>query len=484
MIVQDIREAIESFEGIPSAHALSKVRTYSGNFIKRRIDENKVLSIAQETVAVKYLEKFFQDRAKFREAVATSGGLSSECTKIKVAQDTLYALVDQDIREAIESFEGIPSAHALSKVCVYGKRFIQIRINENSALFQAYYEKQGLTLDQAIELALQRSIQKEEVQQAVQEILEKRLTSLYAFREMLGVVRVFSELFQAARHILEVSLYPAPVGKALEMDGRPKVTCYEDLRIAKLIKEGAVQEVYNLVVIQGIHRLEQEELNQLLTNIRMALPAGTNVIVTYSTNYAVSEEFEAALVQRGFTFQQDGSGQLIIEPPIGEELLNLGVSPADLSRIRAKLVGSSNVLQFQTSEVADAVAQVPSLVKLSTEGNGKPIITNGTTLDVQDAVTNRITSKLVVSPSSLADFPNQPMMITVMDGDITFAELGFDMHPAQKNSIEVVMYPRRPVEGIDLRKVARDAFGRRAQRDRLGIKPGQINRVSLAQLKG
>ncbi len=429
-----ILRKIQEFEGIPSTNALSRITGfYTATTLQRHIDSNLTLKQAQEDRGIAYAQGLSEE--DFIQETAKKAGLLASVRILSRTQNAILIRIDQIILRKIQEFEGSPTFNALSIEGFYGNNFIQGRIEANPILFQAYYEKKGLTLDQAVELQLDKG---EGRSDAVTDILSKRLKQLFAFREVLGLVKYFSDVFDHAKQVLEVSLYPQPLKQALEMEGKivqAGSAQYVDLKEARADPIKAAKQA-DVVLLQGIHRMTVAQFNDVLFEIHKTLPPGAVVFATYSNDYRLAESAPDALAQKGFTLDIECSGQLKIHAPETEVLTDLGVDQDDLSRVRAKLSGSSNVLCLLRSEVLNQEVIIPALesVDSSSTGAARPaVIIPGAT--VPEGAIPHIDASLTTSLRIASSC--EPFILTVMDGEQRVAEIGYGANPGTRNRLEV-----------------------------------------------
>jgi hypothetical protein len=338
--------------------------------------------------------------------------------------------------------------------------------------------KQGLTVDQAIELALERT---NEQTTAVKRLLSEHLHDLYAFREMLGVVRIFSDVFKKASRALEISLYPQPLARALKMEQLKLQTEFIPLQIFRAnASEGIKLEgTPDLAILQGLHRLNEEALNRLFSEVYALLPPGANILATYSKDYMVAEGFEEVLHSRGFSLTQEGCGTIEIKPPEKDTLLNLGIGEDDINKAVRKLTGESNVLHMNTIGKT-AENTIPVLTKIGSEENGRNI----TPVPKEELDINREAVKNIraIFTPALNQYPNAPMLVSVEENKRKVAVIGFDMNPNKPRSVEVGVYPGASGLTMDLRKFARELAKRAELRNSLGIVPNNETKISTKAL--
>ncbi len=478
-IDQIILRKIQEFDGIPSARVLSRIKGFFGpNLILARLSSNSSLKAAQETQGLKYINELpITDLVK---QFAQKNGLVAESAGLFKTKARIYERLDLEfILSTIQSLTSVPSVHSLSKVeGMPHANTIQLRINANPILFQAYYEKKGLTVDQAVELALDREDERPE---AVADILSKRLKQLFAFREVLGLVKYFSDVFDHAKQVLEVSLYPQPLKQALEMEGKTAQAVsaqYVDLKQARA-DQTKVAVNADVVLLQGIHRMTSEQFNAVLFEIHKTLPPGAVVFATYSNDYQLAEFTPDALAQRGFVLDVERSGQLKIHAPETEVLTELGVTQDDLSRVRAKLSGSSNVLCLTRSEVLNQETVIPALEKISSEDSGKPVLVKNTEITAPEGAIPHIDASLTTSLRIASSC--EPFILTVMDGETRVAEIGYGANPGLNNQLEIDVRKGHNSLRADLRAQAQEILKDPSKRG--FIVPRSITAVSLSKLK-
>ena len=459
-----ILEAIQSFDGLPTAQSLSRSLPYSVVFIWTRLKANAGLQTAIDKRGEEYINGLSD--GQLAEKIALKWWLSSLSAG---HQKLVYQIVDTKILRTIQSFDGIPSSRTLSNILPYGKNFILNRVSTNPMLWQAYYKKRGLTPDQAVELALER----ENNSVAAKLSLVERLENLHAFREILGVIRCFQDLFRGAQRIIEFSLYPSPVSRAGEVLGsRFNLFLYSSLREDQLATK--VQDV-DLVVVQGLHR--HQDINALLAQIKSIAQLNAGIILTYSTDYTIQDTFEESLERAGFSIKEQG--MIEIEAPSVEQLLKAGVSDEDLSKVRAKVRGQSNILILTNERASDQI-NVPSLVKVPNSNQGKPLVMNNAIeINTPRPVLEALGVKFI---PELVSYPSEPLLVDVVDGRIPVAVIGYDMNPRSPRRLEVDVYPG--ASGTDtLRGFARRLSRMRGPRRDYGIRPGQHGRIQLQRIR-
>ena len=152
---EHILPAIKDFKGVPTPNALSRVLPFGNSFILQRIKSNSILSKAQIEVGLAYINNLSIEQ--LAQGCTTKSSLIKICKDQPELQKKIYERIDNElILPAINDFKGIPTSYALSRVLHYDPEFISQRIESNPVLFLALAAKQGLTPDQAVELALER----------------------------------------------------------------------------------------------------------------------------------------------------------------------------------------------------------------------------------------------------------------------------------------------------------------------------------------
>ncbi len=350
---------------------------------------------------------------------------------------------------------------------------IEKRIETNPKLWVAYYHKKGLSIDQALELEVERKLEQTD---ATGQILSRRLANLYAFREMVGIVRCFGNALGNAE-VLEISLYPGPLGRAATLIGQSMNITYcamQPFRRAGTTARIATQA--QAAVIQGIHRLASEGLTRLFEEVHRNLGIGKTVIATYGLYSALKDRFEHTLLMNGFEIREHGL--MILDPPSSAVLLNLGVKKTDLEGVENKIYGSSHVMVLRTVEKIDATA-IPELVNLRTSSLGSRNGINARTINIPLEVNKALkTTFLQTAPISLSA---QPFLVEVEKNGRVVALLGYDMHPRYKCRIESAVYPGAPAE--DYRALARKLATNLRIRQQLGVVGSCTKRIPLQRIR-
>ncbi len=136
-----ILAAIQSFDGIPTAPALSRVLPYSCSFIQSRLNANPSLCAVQDTCGERYVCSLSEDQ--FISQTAIAGNLQSKALDLPITRKEIYSRIDQIILGRIQFFDGIPVSSDISAKNFYAEDFIQARINANPSLKSAQ-EKRGI----------------------------------------------------------------------------------------------------------------------------------------------------------------------------------------------------------------------------------------------------------------------------------------------------------------------------------------------------
>jgi hypothetical protein len=480
-----ILKAIADFDGIPNANVLSKIDGFfSDRLILSRIDANPALRVAQENSGIKYI-RILEEHDFIREVSKAGGSLISRSGSQPI-QDAIYARIDSIILRELSSLARIQNYDDLSVPEFFGRLLIRDRVSKNPVLWAAYQEKKGLTADQAVELALERG--EDHKFDAVKNLLSERLKSLFAFREMVGLTRVFSDLFHRATNALEVSLYPQPLKQALELE---RINLQSEYVALQTFKSDAtatlqLQGIPDLAVVQGLHRLSEQSLNQLLSEAQRILPVGSNVLATYSSEFTAVENLPELLSRRGFELVEEGTGVLEVKSPSPLDLESAGVNPEDLSRMKSKIDGTSNVLHLVTKQVEDPTAVIPALMEFKPldAGKGSFILSDGT-IDIPEQALQDMKTSLTFATTG--SFPSDSLLVTVIDGDSLVADVGFKMDPRVNGRgsrlIEVETGRCSAELRTDIRSLARRLMTNAEMRGALGVEPNKHTRVQLAALR-
>lgn len=466
--------AIEKYDGLPSYGAIADKLECGVGSIKAHIENNKMLRIAQEKKGLEYINSLQVEI--LREELCKKGGLIVVAAYHEAWERRVYERFDTElVLPAIRDAEGIPSLREIGRNVNASGSMIASRLSKNPILFTALAQKQGLTIDQALELALGRG----ERTEATTRLFNERLTDLWAFREMVALVRVFADIFRDCRQVWEATLYPEPVGKALLMEGHLMPTRYVDLvdfKADSRIEIGLEATTGVVAVIQGIHRLTTERLTRLFDELHSILPEGSHVFATYSRKYGFQEKSEEAFATAGFSIQE--SGILSVELP---EDTPLALPPEELRKVRKKIEGESNVVHMITTTRTELVA-IPTVSKIVSEQEIESRVhANGeeTSIPVQ-AIKDM---KALFSSVILAEMPKEPIIVTVVDGNTNVAVLGFDMNPKRPKSVEAGVWSTARDIGIDFRAEARKIAQHAERRRELGIRSGRENIVPLTKLR-
>ena len=470
-IDSEIEKAIREFNGIPYAYSLSRKMNgplpYSDYLIYERFKANSKLIEAAEERAIAYIKGC--DINQFVELRKTFSYETGPSAKIV---DAVNKRLDLEILRGINKSGKEVTIIGLSSYkggsLPFNRKIVTARIYANPMLWQAYYRKKGLTPDQAVELALER----ENNSVAAKLSLVERLENLHAFREILGVIRCFQDLFRGAQRIIEFSLYPSPVSRAEEVLGsRFNLFLHSNLRETRLAT--MVQDA-DLVVVQGLHRVK--DINALLSEIKQIAELQATIILTYRTDYFAVDTFEELLERAGFSITEQG--MIETDAPSVEQLLEAGVSEDDLSRVRAKVRGKSNVLVLTNERASDQI-NVPSLVKIPKEEVGRPLIlSDAISITTPREVLQTMGVKFV---PELVFYPSEPLLVEVVDGDIGVAVIGYDMNKERPRRVEVDVYPGAPSTDI-IRSFARRLSRHVDARKTHGITSRGVSRVQVRRL--
>ncbi|MBI5227211.1 hypothetical protein HY988_01365 [Candidatus Micrarchaeota archaeon] len=471
-----IQPAIDNFKGIPTMESVAKAIRCGRLIIKSCFESNPSL---QEKLTLKGLE-YINDLSadKLKKQIAKRSSLTSICQNNKILLARLYARFDEEIiNPAIDNFKGLPKSWSLAAAIGCSDYLVSSRLKTNPILFTALAKNQGITVDQALELALERK----ERTPAIRALFEQHLTDLWAFREMLAIARVFSDVFAQTRQVWEASLYPRPLARALAMEHCSLPMRYVDLNDfepSTALKIGLGASAGVIAVVQSIHRLDEVRLNHLLEELHRVLPEDSHILLTYSIRHALLEGAVSILERKGLQLQEHG--QIHVELP-DDVFIDL---PSDESaRVRKKIEGSSQILHLVTLSNASP-ATLPSLVKLPTSGEIRPPTeSSGDEIGIPKESFAKLHASFALM--GLTQLPNEPFMVTVTGATgQPLAVLGFDMHPLRQKTVEARIYPDGRGTDIDFRaeagKLARDASRRIA----LGVASGKETRIPLTRLMG
>jgi len=458
-----LRRKIKAYDGVPSIGGLAKAMGVADSTVEARVSKSPLLNKEMERRGKEWLESL--DEKAFLKKYSNRGLVASFP---EYAREIVKERSSSIILGCIRASVGIPTISTLARaLCISGES-VTARVFSDSTLWLAYYQKCGLTPDQAIELALERN----DESKAAIAVLERRLPHLHAYREMVGLIRCFGNLLEG--RILEVTLYPEPLSKAAAELSVQIDVCHTPMRSFRK-NESPELMTANAAVLQGIHRLATEGLTNLFSKIHESIGEGKNVIATYSIKHAYSDSFLQALLENGFILQE--SGILRIEPPIDAILRSYGVDEDNMKQVRDKIKCESRVLVLTTTNTR-TIFPIPQLEK-TTGTEGETVLSPTTKeIDSPPGIVKEICARFLQDPVVL---PSAPFIVDVVKGEKLVAVLGYDMDPTRKNSIESAVYPHAPP--LDFRKVARTLATRAEERIRLGIKPNQVSKVPLERIR-
>ncbi len=457
-----IASRLESFDGIPSANALAEALTISRNTVQEAYDSDTALRDAAEARAIAWMDgagdEVFLKRMSNRELCSCPFGK---------ARTRGYEIVDRIIMDRIPSLPGPATVRAISRSTGVSDETVQARLCTNPSVWLAFCAGQGLSADQAVELALERG----ERTDASDAALGRRLRNLSAFREMAGLIRCFGNLLQGS--VACVSLYPDPLTRAAEETGADIDPHHVPMGGFKSLEGCRVLEA-DTVILHSIHRLSTEALTKLFQAVHENLAFAPTVIATFGPDYSATDATLRGMVQNGFSLVE--SGVVAINPPGNEALEACGVRTEDLARMRRKLAGELNVLVFEITH-ARSRARIASLEKLpSSEGNGEPK-PEAIGLDVPAEANRQLDARF---RQGLKTLPSERFLVEVIENAKPVALIGFDMNPKRPKMLETAVYPGAPAE--DYRKMARTLAENADRRRDLGANKDTVVRVPRSRL--
>lgn len=457
-----MRRAIEESEGIPTPRGLSK---------KLGLSEEAVLPFLRKG---KSLGRLMERRGRAWIKEVGDGELLRKYSEtVLSAKETGYALglvherLDGIILKTIGESGGCAMQEIAGKLGIC-ESTVERRIGANRTLWMAHYKKRGLSPDQAVELALGK---RAGGSPAFIGALLERMRHLSAYREIAGTLRCFSDLMEGT--VRCISFYPGILEKVAGELGIK----IESEHIPASSLEGCRIAPARAIVVQGIHRLNCEELTSTFRKIGGLYREAPElrVIATHSTGHHADSSFLEAMESNGLVL--DEGGTIRIRPPGNSVLEGLGVPPAVLGRLRKKVSLDFNVLVFRCAEPGEG-NPIPPFRRmrrfLGREGGSPEAIQT----DVPEGVTRTLSARLyqVVPKSNGYRF-----MVGLEERGSLVALVGSGMHPAVRNAIEVERYPGSP-GWVDYRELARRMVLDRKFREKLRIKPWETRRVQRVGL--
>lgn len=467
-IEQIIVDAINKIDGVPTGGKILDCGVIKSGTVYNRLS-NPNISAAMELRGREFLAS--KSDSELAVLVSEPGWLVN---LPKYARDIVESRIAKMILDTITTFNGSPLFEDLARIVGIGVNSIIVRIRDNPTLWSAYYTKKGLTEDQALELALER----EEEGAGIQEVMQRRLRNLFAFREMVGVIRCFGDLLLGK--ILGISLYPDPLSKAAQELEVQLDVAHQPMRPFRKGEDVSLSQA-NVVVVQGLHRLSSEAITTLFQKIYGAIGEGSAVITTHSPKYARLESFPDAILRNGFSVLETGVMQISL-PGDKETILSYGVAPTEVDRLIRKFEGESEVIVFTKTNRTEQVT-IPALVKLSGGQEDKPLDKKAEEIDVPGGINREINARFLDRSEGVAILPSAPFLVEVLDdaSNRVVALLAYGMNPNHPKLPESAVYQNALGHNFreESRKLARNAERRKA----IGVKPGEISTVKLSRLK-
>jgi hypothetical protein len=460
-------DTIASFQGAPNFNNIAAILGIEIHAIINRAEQNNEIERAMVARGIEHISSFSdEDVFAHRSRHGWVGGL------LPAVRQFFEGRTNKIILAALASLGPSPSYADLNRRLGHISADDLIdRIRTYPDLWLAWYAKQGLSPDQAVELALGRS----ETSEALIVVMSRQLTNLYAYREMAGLIRCFGDVLTG--QVLAVTLYPKPLEAAAADLG----VTIEAVHIPmQPFRQGTRLELPSAqaVIVQSIHRLAAEGLNALLEEVHKALPLGKKVILTHSVDYAPVDGFIQTLKEVGFELATNGT--LVIEPPSADMLHKLGADTGAIERIRRKIAGESCVLVFTTVPRTGCV-QLPALVKLNDEYAGKDVSHEvGSPIIVPEGSARQSDVRFVGGP--MISISSQPFLVELTDGAQSVALVGYDVDLRRPGRPEFRAYPGAP--SADYLGIARRLAQNTRMRRELGITPTSILQVPLTRFVG
>jgi len=464
-----IAEAIESYEEVPTAKSLSKANggplEYTANLIIEQLKKNPDLQQALETKGVQFVETC--DMKKFDEYI-TTGQWNNVPEKVRVA---IGKRLDKHIAEAIELYDGVPTANCLSKSgggsLDHGRKLIGERITKNADLRRIFYLKRGLTEDRINAL----EIEQDDPSPSLKESITRRLPNTRIFREALGILKQFRELFEGKK-THEIAFYPEPLGRAAQMLGIQSQITYARAHKLKrndfrFEREGSFDSV---AFLQCCHRLESESLANTFNEANRILAEAGVLLVSLPHEYARTLKFETQIQDFGFELKAEGT---LYTRTLGlEELASLGISEPE--KLKQKLEQATNIIQLVKTRpaIGKAIDEFVPAAKLNGNGEFVPAMEEINTPEQLLLELSAVFQKKVQGR-------DEAFILSVLhDSDYDERHIvGFDMDPKKPKTVESVSKANAGVLGNNELLTLSNKILDSSFQEKVLVRPGRETRI-------
>ena len=406
-----ILDAIKCMQSQPSTLAISrelqeKGCSYSNTTVQRRIDANQEISRAVENKWIQYIENVPLNEL-FKESHVFS-------VFPEHAQKIVYKRIDSVILDAIKCMQGQPNVSAISKElqekgCSYSGNAVQRRINANIDIFVTYYQKLGLTEDQAIALRFEPG---KEVSPALEQSIEHRLNNLGVFREALAVLDCRDTLFEGRipAWTLEISNYPAVLNRANSIANTS--ARFDHVSVTEILSGGIPYSngtVPAMILPQVAHHINSEKLGQVLGEVSRALELSGRIVVTIPEHYTLTD---SAASQWSESFGLTLRESYIRDTSLPNDIIQ---NIPDGLRIANKMKGVSHMIVLEKTAdmtLSSAVAALPLDTRIKTDSYIDILHRNGTPIEVPDDINPKLIHSL---NASLRDASENAFMLVVKE---------------------------------------------------------------------
>ena len=473
-IDQRILDAINFHPDIPTAGNLSKYGDnhlpYCNNLILNRLNTNAALQQALESRGINFVstcsdEAFIQIISKIRVLKLTSPSVYTAVCK----------RLDAQILDAIINYPGIPTGANLAKKnggpIHHSTNLIYGRLKENPDLRKALYAKKGLTEDQ-INV---HDAELDNPSPAIVASVQRRLTHTRIFREAIGLLKQFKELF-TEKKILQISLYPEPLLRAAEMLG---IDIHPSYMRAHGLKNGEFKldtkidtdhKYDTIALMQFCHRIGNEALINALNEANKILVDNGALLISIPEEFSRTSRFEDQIKEFGFELQTEGT--LIIRTHSLAELSTSGI--LDAERVKAKVDQATNIFILRKTFDLNGTA-VDSFVRTEVKGDNGQFHPSLGEINVPDSINRELSSAFQERVSGMdsgfilemhADHNPKPDLI------------GFDVDPKNPLTTEISTNDSSDLGVGALSAVARRLARREFRKDLL-VRPGHITKLSI-----
>jgi hypothetical protein len=494
LIDKIILREVQKYNGIPHFDAIGRALSCKGAdepqiggwLINSRVEHNDKLRQKAEAHGLKWLRLRTGD-----EILKLLSDRNFISHLPDYAKEPFYKRVDKILITNIKAASK-PTKTSLAGALGINRDTLRVRMSQNSDMWAAYYHKLGMSIDGAVEFALQRG----DLSAALSGIMSKFIRNFEVYQRAVGIAKSMNYLMKGK--ICEITQYPSPLATALKDLGINLEVIHVQLQDFRKTGEAVLPESTNVFVLHGIDRLKSHPLTELMMRVHNSLAANGVLIATHSAAKKPVDSFLPAMESAGFSKKLQGMMSLGSQIGARQMCEIHGFDMVTAESLKRKMGSEFGIMVFNRLATPERTGlSIPSFgkIKMDLQPKGGRHQPAHREITVPPSVAQFMAPSLTITNGSL---PCDSFVLDIIKGEPMVepkagliaepdAIVGYKMKTlpvsqkdTQTNRLEVIVL--KPSKDEDYHSLAKEVTNRPDVRQRFGI-DNNVTKVRLDALK-